>query len=160
MTFSPLESFLKQAESDSGVAKLLRAKPGALVPEIAEAAQPFVAALLIRKMKGRVWVVCRDVKGQEEFAAELAAWCERVRLFPDLEMPNAEALPDAETESERLDLLRTLARSAGDEVVVIHAGQWDSVTPALGSVKREVFILEKEQSIPLEDVISRLETSG
>jgi transcription-repair coupling factor (superfamily II helicase) len=161
MTFSPLDSFLNQAESDSAVAKLLKAKPGSIVPEIAEAAQPFVAALLIGKMKGRVWVVCRDVKSQEEVAAELAAWCGRVRLFPDLEIPNAEALPDAETESERLDLLRTLARSGcGDEVVVIHAAQWDSATPALGSVKREIFILERGQSIPLEEVISRLEASG
>ena len=161
MTFSPLDSFLNQAGSDSAVAKLLKAKPGSIVPEIAEAAQPFVAALLIGKMKGRVWVVCRDVKSQEEVAAELAAWCGRVRLFPDLEIPNAEALPDAETESERLDLLRTLARSGcGDEVVVIHAAQWDSATPALGSVKREIFILERGQSIPLEEVISRLEASG
>ena len=160
MKYSPLESFLKQAESDSAIAKLLKAKPGSLVPEIAEAAQPFVTALLIGKMKGRVWVVCRDVKSQEECAAELAAWCARVRLFPDLEIPNAEALPDAETESERLDLLRTLARSGGDEVVVVHAGQWDSATPSMGSVKREIFILEKGQSIPLEEVISRLEASG
>jgi transcription-repair coupling factor (superfamily II helicase) len=158
MTFSPLESFLNQAESNPSVAKLLKAKPGSLVPEIAEAAQPFVAALLIGKMKGRVWVVCRDVKSQEEFAAELAAWCGRVRLFPDLEIPNAEALPDSETESERLDLLRTLARGGGgDEVVVIHAAQWDSATPALGSVKQGVFTLEKGQNVPLEEVIARLE---
>ena len=160
MTFSPLETFVKEAESNSAVAKLLKAKPGALVTEVAEAAQPFLAALLIGKIKGRVWVVCRDVKSQEEFAAELAAWCGRVRLFPDLEKPNAEALPDAETESERLDLLRTLARSGGDEVVVIHADQWESATPAMGAVKSEIFNLEKRQTIPLEDVIARLEASG
>ena len=76
MTFSPLETFVKQAESHSALAKLLKAKPGALVPEVAEAAQPFLAALLIGKIKGRVWVVCRDVKSQEEFAAELASWCD------------------------------------------------------------------------------------
>lgn len=161
MTFSPLESFLKQAESAPAVAKLLKAKPGSLVPEIAEAAQPFVAALLIRKIEGRVWVVCRDVKSQEEFATELAVWCGRVRLFPDLEIPNAEALPDSETESERLDLLRTLARGdGGDEVVVIHAAQWESATPSTGSVREGVFTLRKGQNVPLEEVIARLEESG
>lgn len=161
MTFSPLESFLKQAESAPAVAKLLKAKPGSLVPEIAEAAQPFVAALLIRKIEGRVWVVCRDVKSQEEFATELAVWCGRVRLFPDLEIPNAEALPDSETESERLDLLRTLARGdGGDEVVVIHAAQWESATPSTGSVREGVFTLRKSQNVPLEEVIARLEESG
>lgn len=160
MTFSPLESFLKRAQSHPAVAKLLRAKPGACIPEVAEAAQPFVASMLIGKIKGRVWIVCRDVKGQEEFAAELATWCGRVRLFPDLEIPNAEALPDAETESERLDLLRTLARGDGDEVVVIHSGQWESLTPAQGAVRRGIFTLEKGQSIALEDVVARLEASG
>jgi len=160
MTFTPLEEFLKQAELGSAVAKTLKAKAGSLIPEVAEAAQPFVTALLVGKIKGRVWVVCRDVKSQEEFASELAAWCGRVRLFPDLEVPNTEALPDVETESERLDLLRTLARSEGDEVVLIHQGQWESATPALGAVMREVFTLEKGQSISIEAVATRLDEAG
>ncbi|MEI8294174.1 MAG: transcription-repair coupling factor [bacterium] len=160
MRFLPPEEFLNRAGRDSSVAKLLQAKKGTVVPEVAEAAQPFLAALLIEKIEGRVWVVCRDVKSQEEFAAELAAWCPRVRLFPDLEIPNAEALPDAETESERLDLLRTLARCGGNEVLVVHSGQWESATPAPDSVKREIFTLEKGQRVAVEEVIARLEAAG
>ena len=90
MKFSPVDSFL-------GSVKFT--KPSGPLHGIAEPAQAFVAALWVRKLKGRVWVVCRDLKGQEEFASELSAWSSRVRLFPDLEVPSEEALPDAETES-------------------------------------------------------------
>ena len=97
MKFSSVDSFL-------GSVKF--AKPKSPLFGVAEAAQAFVAALWMGKLAGRVWIVCRDLKSQEEFASELSAWCSRVRLFPDLEIPSEEALPDAETESERLDLLR------------------------------------------------------
>ena len=62
MKFSPVDSFL-------GSVKF--AKPSGALHGVAEAAQAFVAALWVRQLKGRVWVVCRDLKGQEEFASEL-----------------------------------------------------------------------------------------
>ena len=45
----------------------------AILADVAEAAQPFVVACLARAVKERrVWVVCPDVRRQEEFASELA----------------------------------------------------------------------------------------
>lgn len=150
MKFSPVDSFL-------GSVKF--AKPSGALHGVAEAAQAFVVALWVRQLKGRVWVVCSDLKGQEEFASELSAWSSRVRLFPDLEMPSEEALPDAETESERLDLLRSLAEK-GDEVVVIHAAQWDSPAPAKSSLKSGLFELRRGEKIAIEDIERRLEAAG
>lgn len=150
MKFSPVDSFIGSVEF---------AKPKSPLFGVAEASQPFVAALWIGKLAGRVWVVCRDLKSQEEFASELSAWCSRVRLFPDLEIPSEEALPDAETESERLDLLRTLSEK-GNEVVVLHAAQWDSSVPAKSSLKSELFDLQRGQKIALEEVERRLEEAG
>jgi transcription-repair coupling factor (superfamily II helicase) len=83
-----------------------------------------------------------------------------VRLFPDIEIPNAEALPDAETESERLDLLHTLARPEGNEVVVIHVGQWESPTTAKDTILQEMFQLRQGEKIALEEVVQRLESAG
>ena len=162
MRFSPVEDFLNLAEAAPAIAAALRPVPGSVViPEVAEAAQPFVAALLLRKSLERVWVVCRDVKTQEEFASELAAWCAgRVRLFPDIEIPNTEALPDAETQSERLDLLRTLARADGNEVVVVHAAQWESATPSRDAVVRQIFALERGRRIAIEEVVRQLQEAG
>lgn len=161
MRFSALEDFLSRIDGNAAVSGVLGFEAGKLVPEVAEPAQPFLTALLLRHLPGRVWIVCRDLKSQEDFASELAAWCRRVRIFPDLEIPNAEALPDAETQSERLDVLRTLAHAdTGEEVIVIHAGQWESPAPALGTVKREVFALEHGQKIAIEEVVRRLETAS
>ena len=156
MTFSQLEEFLKKADK----ALALRGKSGEVLPEVSESAQPFVASLLLRKNQGRAWIVCNDVRSQEDFASELAAWCSRVRLFPDIEIPNAEALPDAETESERLDLLHTLARPEGNEVVVIHVGQWESLTTAKDTILQEMFHLRQGEKIALEEVVQRLESAG
>ncbi|HET9523143.1 MAG TPA: hypothetical protein VFO90_02865, partial [Terrimicrobiaceae bacterium] len=75
--------------------------------EVAEAAQPFVAALVVRAAgASRVWIVCSEVRTQEDFAAELMAWLPEARLLPELETPlGHELLPDPETTAERLEIL-------------------------------------------------------
>ncbi|MEI6072460.1 MAG: transcription-repair coupling factor [Verrucomicrobiae bacterium] len=155
---------LERAAADAGIRRLLGRHSGGVmggvIGGIAEAAQPFVAALLLRRLPGRVWMVCPDVRRQEDFASELAAWCPRVRLFPELERPSGDALPDPETASERLELLRALAAGVGDEVVVIHAAQWASRVPAPGVFSQGVFSLRKGQKIPIEEVAGRLVRAG
>ncbi len=131
-----------------------------LLADVTEAAQPFVAALVLEKNPGRAWVVCPDVKRQEDFAAELSAWCPRVRLFPELELPAGDALPDPETASERLELLRTLAGGRGDEVVVIHAGQWDSPVPAKSALVRGLIALNKGDRVEIADLTEKLVAAG
>jgi len=156
------EWLLDRAEADPGIQKLLdsECRPGGVLGEIAEPAQPFLSALLLRRLGGRVWIVCPDVKRQEDLAPELAAWCPRVKLFPELEIPAGDALPDAETTSERLELLGSLARGGGNEVIVIHRAQWESAVPAPGSLTRGTFGLRKGQKIPVEDVAGQLLKAG
>ena len=127
---------------------------------IAEAAQPFLASVLAHKMKGRVWIVCNDVRHQEDFAAEMAAWCARVRLFPDLEIPAGDALPDAETASERLELLQLFATTKGQEVIVIHEAQWESPVPLKDALRSDVLSLQVEQALPMERVCAALLAAG
>jgi len=131
------------------------------VSEVAEAAQPFVVGLWARRVNaGRVWVVCADVRRQEDFASELAAWSGRVRLFPELEMPAGDALPDPETASERLELLHTLASGAGDEVVVIHSAQWDSYVPKKAGLVRDVLKLAAGEAVAMDAVVKKLTAAG
>ncbi len=151
---------LERAEADAGIRRMLECRPGDMLGGIAGPAQPFVAALLLRRLPGRVWVVCPDVRRQEDFAPELAAWSPRVRLFPELEIPSGDALPDPETASERLELLRALARVGGDEVIVIHAAQWEAQVPAPETFLRGAFTLRKGQNIPMEEVTERLAQAG
>lgn len=153
---------LERAGGDPGIRAMLESqcRAGGVLAEIAEPAQAFVAALILRRLPGRVWIECPDVRRQEDFAAELAAWSPRVKLFPELELPGGDALPDPETSSERLEILRLLAKGPGDEVVVIHRAQWDSYVPKPGSLVRGVFELRAGMEIPLEEVAGRLEKAG
>ena len=148
---------IDRAGADGGLRRLLDSGG---IGEISEPAQPFVAALLAGRFTGRVWVVCPDVRRQEDFATEMAGWCPRVRLFPELEMPSGDALPDPETASERLELLRALSQPGGSEVVVIHRAQWDSHVPAKNVLAREIFALKTKQEIGIERVVARLEKAG
>lgn len=153
---------MDRAGADEGLRRLLdaEARAGGALCEIAEQAQPFVAALFAKRFSGRIWVVCPDVRRQEDFASEMSAWCPRVRLFPELEMPAGDALPDPETASERLELLRALSQPGGNEVVVIHKAQWDSHVPAKSVLSRDVFPLKTGQKTGIEKVIARLEKAG
>ena len=154
--------FLERAGAAPAIRKMLEAqsRPDGIAGEISEAAQPFVAALLLRRMAGRAWVVCPDVRRQEDFARELAAWCPRVKLFPGLELPAGDALPDPETASERLEVLGLLARPKGDEVVVLHEAQWDSPVPSPSSLSRGTLRLGLGRSIPIEEVAAGLLKAG
>lgn len=112
---------------------------------VAEAAQPFVAALLARaRPRRRLWVVCPDVRAQENFAAELAAWREGTRLFAGMEMPVAgEALPDPETAADRLEILRALDTKDFCGPLVLHRAQWEEDVPAAGVLSGAVLRAEK-----------------
>ncbi|MEO6053572.1 MAG: hypothetical protein ABIP97_06130, partial [Chthoniobacterales bacterium] len=49
-----------------------------------ENAQAFAAAMIARVSPRNTWIICKDVRAQEDLAAELAAWSERVLLFPEM----------------------------------------------------------------------------
>jgi transcription-repair coupling factor (superfamily II helicase) len=134
---------------------------GGMLTDVAEPAQPFLAAAIARRLAGgRVWVVCPDVRRQEDFAAEFAVWCGRARIFPELELPAADAMPDPETASERLELLQALAAGPGNEVIVIHEGQWESPVPAMSSFSRDVLVVRVGAEIPMETVVEKLSRAG
>lgn len=128
----------------------------------AEAARPFLAALAVRAAKGRrVWVACEDVKTQENFAAELAAWLPVTRLFPELEIPaQGEVLPDPETAAERLELLRALAQPAFLGPIVVHEGQWEREVPSAETLSGAVLRFKKGDRIQLEDAAKKLTAAG
>lgn len=135
-------------------------KPG-VFEAVAEGAQPFFASLLVRAAKLRCWIVCANVKEQESFAAELAAWQPGTRILPEMEAPTVgEALPDPETAAERLELLRDLAGKAVVGPIVIHAAQWEGEVPSLASLSGALLTLKKGQAIEMEKVAEKLEASG
>jgi len=130
--------------------------------EVAEPAQPFVAALVARAAPGkRVWIVCPDVRAQENFAAELMAWLPEARLLPELETPVAhDVLPDPETAAERLEILGALSREESIGPLVIHAAQWARDVPSAQDLAGSVLSLKKGDRVVLFDAGEKLVDAG
>ena len=138
-------------------------QPGAF-SEVCEAAQPFVASLVLRAQpKRRAWVECPTLKAQEAFATELAVWNSSTRIFPELEAPEDEndaVLADPETAAERLELLQLLGGREYSGPVVVHTEQWAHHVPTSQTIAGAVLRLEKDQPLSLEDAIAKLAAAG
>jgi transcription-repair coupling factor (superfamily II helicase) len=130
--------------------------------EVAEAAQPFVAALVARASAGsRVWIVCSDVRAQEDFAAELMAWLPEARLLPELETLVGESvLPNPETSAERLEILGLLAQENSIGPLVIHAAQWAQEVPSARALTKSVLSLAKGDKVALSEAGETLGSAG
>ena len=132
-----------------------------ILADVAEAAQPFVVACLARAVREqRVWVVCPDVRRQEEFASELAAWLPAARLLPEWEAFAEEVLRDPETVAERLEILGLLARDRPIGPLVVHSAQWDQNVPAASALTGSLFSLAKGDTLILTDAAEVLANSA
>jgi len=126
------------------------------------AAQPFLASLAAATSPAHnVWFICRDVRHQETFAADVADWIPSIRIFPEIESSASEdAVPDAETVSERLFLLSRLAAGESGLHLVIHADQLHRAVPAAHSVQGGMRIWKVGQKFDPAVVASELTAAG
>ncbi len=130
---------------------------------VASQAQPFAAALIARAQKGkRIWIVCPDVRAQENFAAELAAWLPGTKLFPDVEIPKEgeEVLIDPETAAERLEILRALDGKDFVGPLVIQAAQWEHEVPSSQALTKAVLQIRKGDKLDFQTTAERLSGAG
>jgi transcription-repair coupling factor (superfamily II helicase) len=86
---------------------------------VVEAAQSFVAATVVCQHPSRTcWLICPDIRRQEEICNELLNWEIGAQFFPELELPAVEgAVPDPELVAERLALLQQI--TAGKRMVLV-----------------------------------------
>ncbi len=130
--------------------------------EVAEAAQPFVAALVARMATARrVWMVCSDVRSQENLAAEVIAWIPEARLLPELDAAiGHELLPDPETIAERLEILGLLAQEKPVGPLVIHRAQWEQSVPSDLTFTDSVISFAKGDTVVLLKAGEKLVNAG
>jgi transcription-repair coupling factor (superfamily II helicase) len=108
-----------------------------------------------------VWIVCPDVRTQEECSAELSAWLDGARLLPELDAPvGGDVLPDPETAAERLELLGLLARGQSVGPLIVHAGQWQQQVPSAAALAASLLSLAKGDRIRLHEAEKTLANSG
>ncbi|MEO8205696.1 MAG: CarD family transcriptional regulator [Chthoniobacterales bacterium] len=125
-----------------------------------ENAQAFVAALVSGVSGRNTWIICKDVRTQEDLAAELAAWNERVLLFPEMQTAK-NALPDAETDSERIALLQQLAAvDTRGNLLVVTNDQLQELVASPQSLKAHTRVISKGDSINPQKLAEELIQAG
>ena len=141
--------------------ELLRKKGRVNLEHVCEGAQAFVAACVARHHASRsCWIVCPDMRRQEDVFNGLLNWQVPALFFSELEMPSVEgAIPDPEIVAERLEVLRQLAQEGTAIVVVTAASLMDQV-PAADTLPNQGVVLKGGDSIDRDSLIDSLLKSG
>ncbi len=140
----------------------VRTGPAPLAFEhVVDNARPVLAALLARVARGRVWIVCRDVRAQEAIHNELLHWHPGALFFPEADQAPVEgSLPDPETAAERLALVQTLVTSRKKEIIVLTHGTLDDEVPSSASLKKLEIKLARGATLDREALLAQLAKAG
>src|SRR3981081_3548726 len=93
-----LSDLVLDVASSEAFAKQFKNRRGTTFEHVFEGAQAFVAACAVRHHASRsCWIICPDLRRQEEIFNGLLNWQVEALFFPQLEMPAIEgAMPDPE----------------------------------------------------------------
>jgi len=140
---------------------LLQAKGPITLDHVSEGAQAFVAACVVRHHASRsCWILCPDVRRQEDLFNGLLNWEVDALFFPELELPAYEgALSDPEIVAERLEVLQQIAEGKRAVVVLTASSLEDQIPPAEALQKQSV-ALRRGDRLDRGTLIARLIESG
>jgi transcription-repair coupling factor (superfamily II helicase) len=140
---------------------LLQAKGPITLDHVNEGAQAFVAACVVCHHASRsCWILCPDVRRQEDVFNGLLNWEVDALFFPELELPAFEgALSDPEIVAERLEVLQRIAEGKRAIVVLTASSLEDQVPPA-EALKKQSIALRRGDRLDRETLIATLIKSG
>lgn len=131
---------------------------------VSTAAQPFAAATVLHALEKprRVWILARDLRAQETLSHDLGTWWGATQFFPEREELNiADAMPDVESQAERLAILRSLTLTPEKvEVLVLNAASLDEMVPRPQALARSVINVKAGAPLDLEQITTALESAG
>jgi len=128
---------------------------------VTESARPFLAALIARQVKARVWIVCENVRAQEAMHNELLNWFPEALFFPESEVAQVEgALPDPEAVAERLAVLQKLTDTTARHLMVLTRASLSSGVPTTAAVKAQELWLRPKMKLDREELIGQLAGAG
>jgi transcription-repair coupling factor (superfamily II helicase) len=140
---------------------LLQTKGGVTLDHVCEGAQAFVAACVVRHHTSRsCWILCPDVRRQEDLFNGLLNWEVEALFFPEFELPAFEgALPDPEIVAERLEVLQKIAEGKR-AIVVLTASSLDDQVPPAEALQKQSIALRRGDRLERETLIETLIKSG
>ena len=151
------------AAAEPMAAKLaeIRAVEAVTFEHVTDAARPFLAALIARKVEARLWIVCADVRGQEGLHNELLNWFPEALFFPEADIAPVEgAVPDPENAAERLAIVHRLRDRANRQIVVLTKASLEEIVPAADAVGRLELTLAKGARVDRESLLRQLDGAG
>lgn len=150
------------AKSKPVAAKLDEIRRGAATTfgHVTEPAQPFLAALIARHVKKRVWVVCENTRAQELFHGELLNWFPDALFFSEMEIASAEnAVPDPEIAAERLEILQRLGAEDAKhdrQIIVVSRGSLSDEVPSPAGLKQISLKLARAMKFGRDRLLAQL----
>jgi transcription-repair coupling factor (superfamily II helicase) len=137
--------------------RLLQTKGPVTLDHVCTGAQSFVAACVVSHHASRsCWILCPDVRRQEEIFNGLLNWGIDARFFPELELPAFEgALADPEIVAERLEVLRIIGEGKRS-VVVLTASSLQDRDPSAEALKKQSVVLRCGEVLNRETLIETL----
>ena len=143
------------------VRNLLQRKGLVRIEHVFDGAQAFVSACVARHHASRsCWIVCPDVRRQEELFNGLLSWQVDALFFPEIEIPAIkEAVPDPEIAAERLEVLQKVAEGKRAVIVLTEASLQDNV-PAAQVLQNQTHIIRRNDRLDRDRLCERLLNSG
>ncbi len=128
---------------------------------VTESAQPFLAAILARSVKARLWIVCANVRAQETMHNELLNWFPGALFFPESDLaPMEGAIADPETGAERLAIVQQLATSKGRQIIVLTKASLGDRIPSPAALRALEIKLTRGKKLDREKLIRQLAEAG
>ena len=136
------------------------------VVENAHAALCGVIARVCEKAGRNLWLVCENVRTQEQLHNELSQWFPGADFFPELESAPVEgALPDPETVAERLGVVQRLveadakARKKGRIILLTRASLEDRVVDE-AELRRLELTIKRATRCDRDSLLKKLGDAG
>ena len=141
--------------------ELLQRKSPVTLDHVCEGAQAFVAACVVRHHSSRsCWILCPDLRRQEEIFNGLLNWQIDALFFPEIELPPVrESLPDPEIVAERLEVLQKVAEGKRSVIVLTESSLEDTV-PSPQALRKQTLILRRNDRLDRDALCQTLLKSG
>jgi transcription-repair coupling factor (superfamily II helicase) len=143
------------------VRNLLQNKDLVRFEHVFDGAQAFVAACVVRHHASRsCWIVCPDVRRQEELFNGLLSWQVDALFFPEMEIPAIrEAVPDPEIAAERLEVLQKVSEGKR-AVIVLTEGSLQDKVPAAQALQKQTRVIKRNDRLDRDVLCESLLNSG
>src|SRR5690606_20875499 len=110
----------------------------------------------------RVWVLCPDVRTQDQLHSELMVWQCPALYFPRQSLPAAEALPDPDQMAERVSVLSRWREQGPDcpGALLVCADSLEEPAPAAQEIESRRRTLEAGGRLDPEAFLQELDEAG